>query len=257
MVEFNKLFNLNDKLALVTGAGQNLGQAIARGLASQGCHVIIADIDPKKAKHTQESILAKGFEATTMVLDVTQPDQIDDCLQSIKNTFGRLDIAYNNVGLCYGDGAENLTLDDWDAMLNTNLRSTFYSCQQQFKIMRPVGYGKIINTASIAGVLVPHPQKITAYNTAKAGVIHLTRSLAAEWAEVGISVNCISPGVILTPQLKNAGVDDWINQWQQQIPMHRLADTNDIVGAAIYLASPASDYMTGQNIIIDGGHSLW
>ncbi len=150
-----------------------------------------------------------------------------------------------------------MAMDDWRHIINTNLNATFYSCQQQFKLMQQTGKGKIINTASVAGVLVPHPQKITAYNTAKAAVIHLTKSLAAEWAEHAINVNAISPGTIHQAQFETEAMQPWLKAWQQQIPAKRLANVEDLIGAAIFLASPASDYMTGQNLIIDGGHTLW
>lgn len=255
---FNKeLFNLTGKVALVTGAGQHIGEAFSAILAAFGAKVAILDIDGKKANAVKAKLEQNNYIAEAIAADVTNPKDIDHAIKLIINQWGRLDIAFNNVGICYGHPAEEIPADDWHKIIDANLNATFYCCQQEANIMQQQGYGKIINTASVAGVLIPRPQKITAYNTAKAAIIHLTRSLAAEWASYGIRVNAISPGVVQTPLLDSAEMQPWIKQWCQDIPLNKLARFEDLQGAAIFLAANASDYMTGQNLIVDGGHTLW
>lgn len=252
----NSLFDLNNKVALVTGSAQQIGKTIAHTLASFGAKVAIIDNNFEKALETKEEFAQEGFECEVFVADVTSPEDIRIMIENIINKWGKLDIAFNNVGGCYGHPAEDIPHQDWDHLFKINLDATFYCCQEEAKVMQKVGYGKIINTASIAGVVIPRPQKITAYNTAKAAVIQLTRSLAVEWAEYGIRVNSISPGVIHVPQFETEEMQPWVKQWRAQIPLQRLAELNDLRGIVALLSADSSDYITGQNFIIDGGYSL-
>jgi NAD(P)-dependent dehydrogenase (short-subunit alcohol dehydrogenase family) len=142
--------------------------------------------------------------------------------------------------------------------MDLNLRAVFLGCQVAAKVMLPRGYGKIINTASMASLIVPHPQKQAAYNASKAGVVQLTKSVAAEWADRGVRVNAITPGVVRTALIEESDeLRPLMEEWLTQIPMGRLAEVTDLQGAVVYLASEASDYMTGHNLVIDGGHTLW
>jgi NAD(P)-dependent dehydrogenase (short-subunit alcohol dehydrogenase family) len=172
--------------------------------------------------------------------------------------FGQLDIAVNNAGVNKNSAAEETTLQEWDLQHNLNLRAVFRSCQLQAQHMLPRGYGKIINTASMASLIVPHPQKQVAYNTSKAGVVALTKTLAAEWADRGVRVNCMSPGIIRTALIEQSKeLAPLVNEWVASIPAGRLGEVSDLQGGIVYLASSASDYMTGHNLVIEGGQTLW
>ena len=152
----------------------------------------------------------------------------------------------------------DLTEADWDFNMDINAKGIFLCCQAEGRVMLQAGYGKIINTASMSSIIVPHPQKQAAYNTSKAGVVNLTRSLAAEWADRGGRVNCISPGILRTKLImESPALAPLVEGWIRDIPMGRLCELDDLTGAAVYLASEVSDYMTGHNLIIEGGQTLW
>ncbi len=179
-------------------------------------------------------------------------------VKQVIDQFGGLDIAFNNAGINKNSAAEETPLEEWDQTFAVNLRGLFVCCQLEGRQMLKAGYGKIINTASMSSLIVPHPQKQAAYNTSKGGVVNLTRSLAAEWADRGVRVNCISPGIVRTPLIMNSpDLAPLVSRWLQDIPMGRLCELEDLQGAAIYLASEMSDYMTGHNLVIEGGHTLW
>ena len=153
--------------------------------------------------------------------------------------------------------AEDTTLDEWDEVFALNIRAVFYGCQVACRAMLAAGYGKIINTASMASLIVPHPQKQAAYNASKSAVVQLTRSLAGEWADRGVRVNCMSPGIIHTPLIESEALRPLVSQWLPTIPLGRLGEVTDLQAGIVYLASSASDYMTGHNLVIEGGQTLW
>jgi len=173
----------------------------------------------------------------------------------VVGAWGRLDIAVNKVGVRGWCDTESVPESDWDRIMDTNVKGTFLCCQSEAQIMLPAGYGKIINIASMSGVVINRPQKQTVYNTSKAAIIHMTHSMAAEWASRGVRVNCVSPGYTVTPLTDS--IRHWRDQWLPLIPMGRMAEVSDLVGAVLYLACEASDYVTGHNLIIDGGYTLW
>lgn len=254
-------FRLEDRVAWVTGAGQGIGRAFAHALGEAGAKVAIVDLRRDLAEEVAHELAQKGIAALPVETDVTKPDQVQRMADQIVAHWGALTIAVNNAGIGQWADSESLAYADWLRVLDVDLNAVFLCAQAAAQIMLPAGYGKIINTASMSGQIANTPQNQAAYNTAKAGVIHLTRSLAAEWAKRGIRVNSISPGYTRTKL-----VDDLLATpigqtmmpvWMAMTPMGRMAEVTDLQGAAVYLASAASDYMTGHDMVIDGGYCVW
>jgi NAD(P)-dependent dehydrogenase (short-subunit alcohol dehydrogenase family) len=254
-------FRVTGRVALVTGAGQGIGRALAHGLAEAGAKVAVVDLFADRAASTAAELTARGYEAMAHTADVTQPDQVQAMVDAVVARFGTLDIGVNNAGIGMWRDSESMTLAEWDQMMAINLRAVFLCCQAQANVMLPRGYGKIINTASMSGSIVNTPQNQAAYNVSKAGVIHLTKSLAAEWAKRGVRVNCISPGYtrtqLVASLLESPEYQAYLPTWLGMTPMGRMAEVTELQGGVVYLASPASDYVTGHDLVIDGGYSAW
>lgn len=251
-------FRLTGKAAMVTGAGQGIGRAFAHALAEAGAKVAVVDLSADRAAEVADELKEKGAEATAIHGDAADERSIEEFVRTTVDTFGRLDIAVNNAGINLNSAAEETTLDEWDMVHNLNLRGVFIACKHEAKAMFPNGYGKIINTASMASLIVPHPQKQVSYNVSKGAVVSLTRTLAAEWADRGIRVNCISPGIIRTALIEESeALAPLVDEWISTIPAGRLGEVADLQGAVVYLASEVSDYMTGHNLAIEGGQTLW
>lgn len=254
-------FRLDDRVAFVTGGGEGIGRGYAHALGEAGAAVAVVDIVAARAETVAHELAEKGIDSLALVADVTQPDQVQRMVERITKHWGKLTIAVNNAG--GGDWVDAATADTgrWQRVIDISLNSVFYCAQAAARVMLPAGYGKIISTASMSGVIVNRPQNQAAYNAAKAAVIHLTRSLAAEWAPHGVRVNCISPGYTHTRRLDDmaqtpAG-QQMVPEWLRLTPMGRMAEVSDLQGGVVYLAAPASDFMTGHNLIIDGGYSVW
>ncbi len=254
-------FGLAGRTAYITGGAQGIGRAFAHAFAEAGASVAIVDISLAKAEETAHELVAKGVKSMAIKADVTKPDEVKVMVEQIVTEWGTLTIGVNNAGIGQWVGADEISETDWDRMIDINLKGVFLCSQAAGRVMIPAGYGKIINTASMSGHISNTPQKQSAYNTSKAGVLHLTRSLAAEWAPHGVRVNSISPGYTRT-QL----VDDLLATpigkevlpvWLSLIPMKKMAEVTDLQGAAVYLAAEASDYVTGSDIVIDGGYCAW
>lgn len=249
---------LDGRAAVVTGGGQGIGRAIAHALGEAGASVAVVDLDDKKARTVAEELEDKQIKSLAISADVSSPEEVERYVDEVVSRFGRLTIAVNNAGLNRNSAAEETALDEWDQTMDLNLRGVFVGCQAAAKAMLPAGYGKIINTASMSSLIVPHPQKQAAYNVSKAGVAHLTSSLASEWADRGVRVNCISPGIVRTPLIFESDyLRPLAEEWVTQIPMGKFAEVSDLQAAVVYLASEASDYVTGHNLVIDGGHTIW
>ena len=254
-------FSLAGKTALVTGGGSGIGRSFCRALGEAGAKVAVVDIDETTAAEAAAELESQGITAIGVRCDVTAEAEVTAAVNRVASEWGRLTIAFNNAGIAMWQGSLDMTLDQWRKMMAINLEAVYLCAREEAKVMSRVGYGKIINTASMSAHIVNTPQKQAAYNTSKAGVLHLTRSLAAEWAPKGIRVNSISPGYTKTPLvaevLETPEGKSMLPKWLEKIPMARLAVPEDLQGAAVFLAGEASDYMTGSDILIDGGYCTW
>ncbi len=254
-------FKLTGCVALVTGGGQGIGRAFCHALADAGASVAVVDVSAADAESVAQELQGKGAPSLAVVADVTRPEQRRAMVETILRKWGKITIGVNNAGIGEWRAAETVSPDDWSRVMRLNLDAVFFCAQEEARVMRQNGYGKIINTASMSGHIANTPQKQVAYNTSKAGVIHLTRTLAAEWAENGIRVNSISPGYTRTMLVEKLVAtpegQSMMQKWLPLIPMKRMAEVSDLQGAVVYLASEASDYMTGHDMVIDGGYCIW
>jgi NAD(P)-dependent dehydrogenase (short-subunit alcohol dehydrogenase family) len=254
-------FRLTGKVSLVTGAGQGIGRGFAHALGEAGASVAVVDISEDAARRVAEELKAKGVDALAIRADMTSNAEIGRMIDSVVKRWGTLTIGVNNAGIGQWLDAESVTPEVWRKVMSLNLDAVLWCAQAEAREMKKKEYGKIINTASMSGHIVNTPQDQAPYNVSKAGVIHLTRSLAAEWARYGIRVNSISPGYTKTALVENLISTPegrkMADAWIPLIPMHRMAEVTDLQGAAVYLASGASDYMTGSDLIIDGGYCVW
>ncbi len=247
-----ELFGLKGKTAVITGGGAGIGQVVARGLAKAGAKVAILDL--AEATETVELIEGDGNECWAFAADVTNEEQVDKALAGVLEKTGSLDIVFNNAGICIHKGTIEASIAEWRKVIDINLTGEYIVSRAAARIMIERGIkGSIVNMASMSGSVVNIPQWQASYNASKAGVIHLTRSLAVEWMDNGIRVNCISPGYIATP-ISTDTPQELKDAWMPLMPMHRMGDPEELVGAVIYLASGASTYTTGAEIIIDGGY---
>ena len=249
-------FSLRGRTALVTGAGRGFGRAFAQALAEAGADVACVDIDGDSAAAAASELAALGVRTLGIQTDVTRAARVEAMVRRVVDEWRHLDIAVNNAGIARGAPAEVMTEADWDAVVDVNLKSVFLCCQAEARVMLPAGRGSIVNTASMSATIVNRPQPQANYNAAKAGVVHLTKSCAAEWASRGVRVNCISPGHSITPMTAFASAE-WKATWVANAPMGRLGTPEDYMGAVVFLASDASAYATGLDLIVDGGYVLW
>ena len=253
-------FRLDDRVALVTGGGNGIGRAFAHALGEAGASVAVVDLKAEAAESVAHELSEKGLEAMAVTADVSRPGEIERMVNTVVNHWGRLTIGVNNAGVAGWFDAETMPEEEWDKIMDLNLKGVFLCCQAEGRAMLKNGYGKIINTASMSAHIVNIPQHQAAYNISKAGVVHLTRSLAAEWASRNVRVNSISPGYTRT-ELVDQFIQEPIGKeklpvWLSLTPMEQLGEVADLQGAVVYLASSVSDFMTGQDMIIDGGYCV-
>lgn len=246
------LFDLNGKIALITGSARGLGKAIAESLASYGATVVLNDINKEELKTTINEFNEHKFIVDSEVFDVTNEAKIKNGIESIISRLGKIDILVNNAGINRRDPILEMNEKDWDAVLNVNLKSIFLVSRNVVPYMMKNGLGKIINMASLTSEGAR--PTIAAYTTSKGGVKMLTKSMAIEWAEYNIQVNAIGPGYFKTEMNTVLVEDPKFNEWVlSKTPAKRWGELSDLTGIAVFLASLASDFINGQIIYVDGG----
>lgn len=249
-------FSLADKIAVVTGASRGLGRAVAVGMAQAGAHVVGVSRSGAELEAAMEEVRALGRRALVVPADITQVSEIDRVVERTLAEFGRVDVLVNNAGINIPQYALEVTEEAWDAVMDVNLKATFFCAQRFGRIMVDQGRGKIVNVASQMA-LVGYYQR-SAYCASKGGVAQLTKVLAVEWARYGVNVNAVAPTFIETDMTGPMFVDKAFHEDViRRIPMGKLGQPKDVVGAAIYLSSSASDFVTGHTLLVDGGWVAW
>ncbi|HEV2471476.1 MAG TPA: glucose 1-dehydrogenase [Chthonomonadales bacterium] len=245
-------FDLSGKAALVTGGASGLGKAIALGLARAGAVVAVASRDRARVDSAVEGLLAIGLGHIGLTLDVANPNSVEAAFRELDSKLGRLDVLVNSAGTTRKTDSLELSLDEWSYILAVNLTGTFHCCQEAGRRMRGQGSGSIINIASIASYV--GLSDVAAYCASKAGVVSVTQSLANDWAQYNIRVNAIAPGVFPTPLNRSLIEGTPRGRWfQAHTPLNRFGEPEEIAGAAVFLASPAASYITGETLRVDGG----
>ena len=248
--------SLNGQVALVTGSARGIGKALAIGLAEAGAHVAVSDMPESMAEagKARDTIAGLGRKSESYELDVMDLSNIQSAIDRTVRDFGSLDILVNNAGIRRRKPALEVTEDDWDAVIDTNLKGVFFCCQAAARHMIVKGGGRIINIASQMAVVAAENR--AAYCASKGGVANLTRALALEWIKHGITVNAIGPGPTTTPGLlavETRNAEEVQADLMARMPLGRRLDPEELVGAAIYLASPSAGATTGHLLIVDGG----
>jgi 2-deoxy-D-gluconate 3-dehydrogenase len=245
-------FRLDDQVALVTGASKGIGYGLAKALAAAGARVAVAARDVSALETLAGQIRSSGGDAHAVPLDVRDIGQIDAAISGVRDHFGRLDILVNNAGLGANHPAVDVTEDDWDAMMDVNLKGLFFCCRAAARIMLPAGHGRIVNMSSQAGSVGIRDHAV--YCATKWGVEGLTRVMALEWSAGGVTVNAVAPTFIYTPgTAERLDQPEYLEGVLARLPIGHVGTITDVASAVIYLASPAGGMVSGTTLLVDGG----
>lgn len=250
-------FRLDNRVAMVTGAASGIGAGIAAGLAEFGAAVGCLDVTTEGLGQTVAAIEKAGGRAVALAADVTDESALEAAVARLESELGPLPLAVNSAGIHSNAAAEDMPRQQWQRLLDVNLTGVFLSCQAEGRALIRNGGGSIVNIGSISAHVANRGLDQVHYNSAKAGVAHLSRSLALEWADHGIRVNVISPGYTATPMAKAPEVSEHVKHYVNDIPLNRMAEVDELVGPAVFLLSDASSYVTGLDVVVDGGAIRW
>jgi NAD(P)-dependent dehydrogenase (short-subunit alcohol dehydrogenase family) len=254
-MSIEKLFDIKGRKALVTGAGRGIGKVLALTLAEAGCDVALFGLHHKNLEEVAALVSKSGVRSLVLEGDVSRKSDVQNAFSAVAKGFGRLDISVNNAGISMQTPAEEMPEPDWDRIIDINMKAVFLCSQEAAHLMIPRKSGSIINIGSISARTVNVPQKQAVYNTSKAGVVMLTQAMAVEWAPYGIRVNSISPGYMKT-EMTLSSMSKLFPAWESLTPLGRLGEPEELRGALIYLASDASSYMIGHDLVVDGGYTI-
>ena len=251
-----ELFDLAGRVALVTGGGSGIGRQMAQGLAEAGADLAVCGRKQERCEQAAEELRALGVRARGLRCDVRDPAEVQAVVDRTSSELGRIDILVNNAGTSWGAPAEDYPLEGWQKVIDVNLTGVFLCAQAAGRVMIEQRAGKIVNIASVAafGGAPPELMNAVGYNASKGGVVAFTRDLATKWARHGITVNAIAPGWFPT-DLNKVLLDAQPEPYLERIPLGRFGGPDDLKGAVVFLASAASDYVTGETIVVDGGQS--
>jgi NAD(P)-dependent dehydrogenase (short-subunit alcohol dehydrogenase family) len=256
---FLERFRLDGKTAFITGGGRGIGLSTAEALAEAGARVIISDLDPQVLEAGRAELKEKGYDVEAVQLDVTDSKAVAAAARSANQRHGAVDILIANAGIAWPDtGAEEMSDEVWLKVVDVDLNGAYWSCREFARPMLERGHGSIVTLGSMSGLISNKPQRQAHYNAAKAAVHHMTRSLAGEWAERGVRVNCVAPTYVDTVMSRGGFTDSKLMPvWMEMTPLKRVARPDEIAAPILFLVSDAASAMTGAVVVVDCGYTIW